>query len=270
MLASSTAGASVVAATELLEEAGCETPRLDAELLVAEALGVDRAALAVRPETELDSQAARDVRRLLRRRARREPVAYILGRRGFRRLELLVDRRVLVPRPETEHLVEAGLEAPEGARVCDVGTGSGAVALALKDERPDLEVSATDVSEEALEVARANAGELGLDVLFELGALPSGPQDLVLANLPYVREDEWSELSPEITRFEPRGALVSGPDGLDAIRALVATVPPGTPLALEHGGGQGPAVRMLLDGAETRLDLAGHERVTVGRAPATR
>ena len=245
-----------------LAQAGCDTPRLDAELLLADALGVDRAALYAREFGEPAGFADR-----VRRREAREPVAYILGRRPFRRIDLLVDPRVLIPRPDTEALVEAALDLPAGARVHDVGTGSGAVALALKDERPDLVVSGSDASADAVEVARANAARLGLDVAFEVvRGLPSGSYDLVVANLPYVREGEWDGLPPEIRLYEPREALVSGADGLDAIRELV-TGASGTRLALEHAPDQAAAVRALLGDARTVRDLAGRERVTVGRAP---
>jgi release factor glutamine methyltransferase len=199
----------------------------------------------------------------------REPVAYILGRKGFRWIELAVDRRVLIPRPDTETLVEVALGlADSGARVHDVGTGSGAVALALKQERPDLVVSGSDASAGAVEVARENAARLGLDVPFALAdGLPRGSFDLVVANLPYVREDEWDALQPEIRLYEPREALVSGADGLDAIRSLVDSAPGGLLLALEHAPDQGAAVRGLLRDARTERDLGGRERVTVGRAP---
>jgi release factor glutamine methyltransferase len=258
----------VAAAVDALTAAGCDTPRLDAELLIADGLGVDRGRLVSDPALEVPSSAAREIGERIRRRVAREPVAYILGRRGFRRIELGVDRRVLIPRPETELLVELALELPRGARVHDVGTGSGAVALALADERPDLRVSASDASEDALAVARANAAALSLDV--ELSAargLPQGEYDLVVANLPYVAEAEWAGLQPEIRRYEPRAALVSGEDGLDAIRELVGQAPAGLALALEHAPAQAAAVRELLSGAHTLRDLAGHERVTVGVAP---
>jgi release factor glutamine methyltransferase len=146
------------------------------------------------------------------------------------------------------------------------------VALALLDERADLVVSASDASASAVDVARANAARLGLplEVSVQRG-MPSGSEggqfDLVLANLPYVREDEWDGLAPEIRLFEPRSALVSGADGLDAIRSLVDGAPPGTRLALEHAPGQAAKVRALLAGAATHRDLAGRERVTVGSAP---
>jgi release factor glutamine methyltransferase len=195
----------------------------------------------------------------------REPVAYILGRRGFRRIELIADSRGLIPRPETELLVDVAVELPEGARVHDVGTGSGAIALALRDERPDLRVTASDASEAAVELARANAAALGIELEVSLArGLPRGDYDLVVANLPYVKEAEWGGLQPEIVRYEPREALVSGADGLDAIRQLVGEAPAGQRLALEHGAAQGAAVRGMLEGAETHRDLAGHERVTVG------
>jgi release factor glutamine methyltransferase len=235
---------SVNEAARLLAEAGCDTPRLDAELLLREGADVER-------------------------RIAREPVAYILGRKGFRWIELSVDRRVLIPRPDTETLVEVALElAPDGARVHDVGTGSGAVALALKAERPDLVVSASDASADAVDVARENAHRLGLEVSFAVArGLPPGDYDLVVANLPYVREDEWDELAPEIRLYEPREALVSGADGLDAIRSLVAAAPAGTLLALEHTPAQTEAVSELLAEPRTVRDLAGRERVTAGHAP---
>jgi release factor glutamine methyltransferase len=254
----------MAAAVAELAGAGCDTPRLDAELLLADALGVERAELYLRDVADDPPGFAERIRR----RAAREPVAYITGRRAFRRIELAVDRRVLIPRPETETLVELALELPRGARVHDVGTGSGAIALALKDERPDLVVSGSDASPDAVDVARGNAERLALDVPFEVArGLPAGDYDLVVANLPYVREDEWDGLAPEIRLYEPRQALVSGADGLDAIRELAAAAPAGTRLALEHAPDQAAAVRALLTDARTVCDLAGRERVTAGAAP---
>jgi release factor glutamine methyltransferase len=260
------------AAVTALSAAGCSTPRLDAEVLIAEALGADRGVLHGSPDLAMTGGQARVISERVRRRVAREPVAYILGRRGFRRIEVSVDPRVLIPRPETELLVEVALELPSGSRVHDVGTGSGAVALALLDERPDLVVSASDASAAAVEVARANAARLGLPLEVSVqSGLPLGNEgrvfDLVLANLPYVREDEWDGLAPEIRRYEPREALVAGPDGLDAIRSLVDEAPSGTRLALEHAPGQAATVRGLLRDARTHTDLAGRERVTVGLAP---
>ena len=232
---------------------------------MADALGVTRAAVIADPGMAISGAAARVIGERMRRRAMREPVAYILGRQAFRHIELAVDPRVLIPRPETELLVECAIGMEEGARVHDLGTGSGAIALAIKQERPDMAVGGSDTSPAALDVARENAARLRLDV--EFGAEPDWEADLVVANLPYVREDEWAGLQPEIRGYEPRTALVSGVDGLDAIRALVAAAPAGTQLALEHAPPQAAGVRALLVGAATVDDLAGRERVTLGSVP---
>jgi release factor glutamine methyltransferase len=256
------------AAITSLEAAGCMSPRLDAELLIADALGVGREQLFLDPDMEIPPPAARTIAEHVRRRNEREPVAYILGKKGFRNIELKIDRRVLVPRPESEMLVEAALDLPEGARVHDVGTGSGAIALALLDERPDLHVSASEVSPEAVELARENAELLGLPLEIEIAdGLPPGDYDLVIANLPYVRDERWETLMPEINRYEPRVALTGGEDGLEYIRELVAALPPGTRVALEHADDQADAIREMLDEAVSYPDLANWDRITVGRAP---
>jgi release factor glutamine methyltransferase len=252
-----------------LTAAGCETPRLDAEVLLAAVLGVDRAALISHPERPLEPAEARRFQTAAARRREREPVAYITGRRGFRTIELEVDARVLIPRPETEFVVEAALELPAGARVVDVGTGSGAIALSLKAERPDLEVLATDSDPGALDVARANARRLGLGVTFVHGDLLAGvAADAVLSNPPYVSDGE--RLMPEVRRWEPRAALIAGPDGLDVIRRLVPAASGARLLAVEVGAGQAAAVAALARDAgfaavEAVRDLAGIERVVVGR-----
>jgi release factor glutamine methyltransferase len=263
-------GQALTAATRRLAEAGCDTPRLDAELLLAEVLDADRARLVIDRDRQLDAGLVDRFGALVARREAREPVAYILGRRSFRRLTLHVDPRVLIPRPETELLVEVARTLRAGAVVADVGTGSGAVALALKDERPDLVVRGTDVSVDALAVARANAARLGLEVAFACADLFDGdPADAVLANLPYVAEG--AALPPEITRYEPAGALFAGADGLDLVRRLVAQVAavPVRMLALEIAPGQAWPVARLMEAAgwgtvDILRDLAGLERVVVG------
>jgi len=267
-------------AVDALRAAGVEDPRLDAELLLAEATGWTRAALVADPGAEVLSAAARRFGEMVRRRLRREPVAYILGRKGFRDIELAVDPRVLIPRPETELLVELALEVAPG-RVLDAGTGSGAIALAVADELPGCEVTATDTSRKALEVARGNAGRLGSTdrVRFLEGSLPEGERfDLILANLPYVAERDWPSLEPEVTRWEPREALLAGPDGLDAYLAFIPVATghlhrcqeqKAGALAVEVGEGQAPAVARLMEEAgfvdvEARRDLAGIERAVLG------
>lgn len=254
-----------------LAAAGCDSPRLDAELLLAEALGVGRERLVLDRHEMLSPAGWARFEALIERRRGREPVAYLTGVKDFRWLTLEVDRRVLIPRPETELLVEAGLSLPAGARVADVGTGSGAVALALKHERPDLVVRGLDVSADAVNVARGNAERLGLEVSFAVcDLLDALPYDAVLANLPYVREG--TPLAPEIALYEPAEALFAGLDGLDLIRRLVVAVAGRVPfVALEIDPAQADEVRALVRAAgfasvDVRLDLAGRERVVVGSA----
>jgi release factor glutamine methyltransferase len=264
----------LAASSDALQAAGLETPRLDAELLLCEATGWERAQLVADPEAGVPAGAARRFGEMVRRRLRREPVAYILGRKGFRHIELAVDRRVLIPRPETELLVELALEL-RPRRLLDLGTGSGAIALAIADELPDCALVATDTSGAALALARGNAERLGLAdrVEFVEAMLPPDPGefDLIVANLPYVAETEWGGLEPEVTQWEPREALLAGPDGLDVLRTAIPAAAALAPaLALEVGAGQAAAVSELLFAAgfatvETRPDLAGIPRIVWGR-----
>jgi release factor glutamine methyltransferase len=271
LLPGATVSSAVRAAAARLAEAGCETPRLDAEVLLAWVLRVGRERLVLDGRSELGARAGARYSRAIDRRVAREPVAYITGVKEFRRISLAVDGRVLIPRPETELLVEVGLSLGAGARVIDVGTGSGAVALALKDERPDLVLTGVDVSADAIEVARSNAVRLGLDVRFVCGDLlgsVEGRVDAVLANLPYVADG--ASLAAEIARYEPPSALFAGPDGLDVIRRLVGSVAGVALIALEIGFDQAAAVASLVAAAgfgsiEVLADLAGHDRVVVGR-----
>ena len=270
------AGSSVkdalTAAAEALEVSGVEQPRLDAELLLAEALETNRADLYAQPERALEPAAAERFADMLSRRSRREPVAYILGRAHFRELELLVDASVLIPRPETELLVDL---AEDRRRVLDVGTGSGAIALAVAQERDGARVTGIDNSYDAVQVARANAERLGLEVEFLIADLiVGGPYDLIVSNPPYVREADWPTLQPEITLYEPREALVAGDDGLDVIRELVPAAVEvlvrGGMLAVEVGQGQARSVEGLFERSrfthvETIRDLAGIPRVVTGR-----
>jgi release factor glutamine methyltransferase len=263
-------------ATEHLAKTS-DTARLDAELLLAHALGRTRIELYTDFDRPLNETELTAYRELVARRARHEPVAYLLGEWGFRRLTLAVDARALIPRPETEIVVERclerlrGLEAP---RVLDVGTGSGAIALALADEHEGAHVTAIDVSVEALELARANAERTGLAIELRehdlRDGLPEGPWDLVVSNPPYVEPAELDTLMPDVREYEPHVALV-GEGATEAVaRSAYAVLRPGAWLVLEIGHGQAAQTLALLAGlgyGETvaTKDLAGRERVVEGR-----
>jgi release factor glutamine methyltransferase len=270
-----TLGEVLSSSAEYLARKGVDSPRLDAELILAHAYGMTRLELYTsfdRPLAEAELAVARP---LVERRGRREPLAYVLGEWGFRRLTLRTDARALVPRPETEIVVERALAAIEGIgapRVVDVGTGSGAIALAVADEHPGATVIATDVSPEALSLARENADRLGLEIeLVETSLLDGleGPFDLVVSNPPYVREDEIDALQPEVRDWEPRLALVGDQTAAlaDAARGHLAS---GGALVLEVHAEHAAEVAALLEqlgyaqAAVTR-DLAGRERVVEAR-----
>jgi release factor glutamine methyltransferase len=265
------AGEIVRQAAESIAAAGCDSPEADAKLLVAKALAVSVDDLDLDGDTAVSPEAQEEIERFVARRREREPLEYIVGSARFRGIDIAVDERVLIPRRETELLVTVGAELPQGARVHEVGTGSGAIALALLSERPDLRVTASDLSEEAAEKARENAERLGipLEVTVAKG-IPDHVEeaDLLIANLPYVTTTSIDERSPEIRR-EPEIAVMgeSGDDGLGVIRGLVAETPSGWRMAMEHDTHHGPAMRELLREAETRTDYRGDERVTVGLAP---
>jgi release factor glutamine methyltransferase len=260
-------------ATEYLAGRGVSSPRVDAELLLAHALGLQRIELYTqhdRPLTETERAAARE---LVARRGAREPLAYVLGDWDFHRLTLKTDSRALVPRPETEVLVERCLELLDGLqvpRVLDVGTGTGAIALALKSERPDAEVIATDVSPEALVLARENANTLGLDVEFvatDLAEGVDGPFTLVVSNPPYVLAAEFDALEPEVRDWEPRAALVD--EGQTTRLVTDARGILDGRLVLEVHEERAAEIAAGLDAAgytEVRVgaDLAGRDRVVEG------
>ncbi len=266
------------ASTEAFRAAGIADPGTDAEALLAEIAGVGRAELVAFGDREITGPVARAFAEAVRRRLRREPVAYILGTKGFRHLDLSVDRRVLIPRPETEMLVDLALEFRPSS-VLEIGTGSGAVALAVADEVPGCLVTATDTSAEALEVARANSLAVGVGerVEFVEGTWgPPGDYDLILANLPYVPAG--TRLEPELASWEPASALFAGPEGTEVIEEVLAGLPGSgvraPVIGLEMGHDQGEVVGELVSKAgfgelEVRRDLAGHERVVVGRQPGS-
>ena len=265
--------------TDYLTTHGITNARRETEWIFAETLKLSRIELYTRFDMPMEEADVTRLRNLVQRRGRREPLAYVLGNQAFGALTLAVGPGVLVPRPETEELVEIVLAQcpPEPPlRVLDVGTGSGAIALSIKQARPTWEVAGTDVSEVALGFARANGERAGVVVSWHLGHLARGlpgPFDLVAANLPYIAEHERPQCDPELA-FEPQGALFSGADGLDLMRELISDLPrvlaPQGQALLEHGWQQGAAVRNLAEACgfqvETRQDLAGKDRFAHLRA----
>lgn len=265
---------------DYFRDKGIESPRLDAELLLSATLEMDRVALYVNFERPLDADELFRYREKVRRRAGREPLQYIVGETEFWSLPFFVNPAVLIPRADTEVLVEEALKRIDGcSSVLDVGTGSGAIAVALAHEKPELKVTALDCSAVALEVARDNAGrnEVSERVVFltgDLNSLPSGPYDMIVSNPPYVPSRDWEKLMPEVRDHEPRLALDGGDDGLEAYRRIavqaVQILSPGGWLLVEVGIGQAPVVNALFKAAgltavEQRDDYAGISRVVMGQ-----
>jgi release factor glutamine methyltransferase len=281
-------------AITLLEENRVGSPRMNAEVLLMFVVGCDRAYLYAHPEHELSSDEQSRYDEALEQRARGIPAQYITGHQEFWGLDFIVSPAVLIPRPETEHLVEAVLNIARGIsptaelphpsqtrarvghpRILDVGTGSGCVALALASELPHADIHATEISADALEIARANAARLGLDhrVRFHHTDLLhgiEGPFDVVASNPPYVGESEYDKVQLEVRKFEPRSAVFAGADGMDVIRRLApqawAALKPGGTLAIEIGYSQEAAVRNLLGdwrNVDTVPDLRGIPRVVL-------
>ncbi|MHA6197351.1 peptide chain release factor N(5)-glutamine methyltransferase [Pseudomonas wadenswilerensis] len=258
------------------------TARLDAELLLAAAIGKSRSYLHTWPERIVASEAAQTFADYLQRRRAGEPVAYILGQQGFWNLDLEVAPHTLIPRPETELLVETAmqLQPAEQARVLDLGTGTGAIALALASERRQWQVTAVDRVDEAVALAERNRQRLQLDNARVLAshwfsALDGQRFELIISNPPYIAAEDPHLVAGDV-RFEPSSALVAGADGLDDLRQIIAEAPAhlveGGWLLLEHGYDQAAAVRELLarhgfEQIESRLDLNAHERITLGRLP---
>ncbi|VVC76693.1 Release factor glutamine methyltransferase [Aquicella siphonis] len=259
-----------------------EYPLLEAEVLLSHVLQKPRSHLHAWSESSIDHAQFLQFSVCLQRRCNREPLAYITGRREFWSLDLMVTPDTLIPRPETELMVECVLESmPENnplTRVADLGTGSGAIGLAIAHERPSWQIYATDASESALQIARKNAQQLGLDnVYFSCGnwctALPRADFDVIVSNPPYIGESEWAAYA-EGLEYEPRSALVSGSDGLDAIRTISHTAKyflrPAGYVLVEHGFLQGAAVRRLFAASgysqiHSVRDLSGRERVTIAQ-----
>ena len=265
-------------------ERGIESPRLDAELLLAHVLGISRVRLYMEYDRPLVPDELDAYRALVKRRAQREPVAYLTGKRAFWTIEVKTDRRALIPRSDTEVVVEEVFERlPEDAdgTLVDIGTGTGVIALAIASERPDIDVVAIDVSAEALALTRENVERLGMTDRFELlegdltGPLGDRRVDYIVSNPPYVEDD--ADLEPEVAEHEPGGALFAGPEGLDVLRRLIPAafdaLKPGGWFTTEIGHAQGEAVRESFDRAGfvdvcVRKDYGGNDRVVSGRKPA--
>jgi len=263
--------------TEHLAGKGFEQPRLDAERLLAQALGMERVELYMHLDRPLGDAELGTARRLLARRAGGEPLQYVLGEWGFRRLTLHVDRRALIPRPETEVVVErclALIGASDAPRVLDVGTGTGAIALAIADEHPGARVTAVDVSEDALALARENVERTGLPVELRLhdlfDGLPGEGWDLVVSNPPYVREEELPSLPSGVVEWEPGVALVGRGHTEGVVREAANVLRPDGALVLEVHERAAAAVASLLEAegfveVRTTADLVGRDRVVEGR-----
>ncbi len=274
------------AARDRLKATGIEMPVIDARLLLEAAAGATRADLLNDPQRQLTDEQTRTLDTYLERRERREPIAHILGRKGFWTVMLSVGPQVLTPRPDTELVVIAALERLEpaaSARVLDLGTGSGAILLAVLAERPAAKGLGVDISEDALAVARENAANLGLAGRTALlrgdwtAGLETDGFDLVVSNPPYIPTADIPALDPEVRQYEPLAALDGGPDGLDAYRVLAPEIlrvlKPGGGFVVEIGYDQGPAVTSLFETAgaaelELRKDLGGRDRVVAGRKKA--
>jgi release factor glutamine methyltransferase len=275
-------GRAVNAATQRLEEAGCPTARLDAQVILAHVLGVGRSWLFAHYEVALEPAQAECYTELIARRIAHEPVAYLTGHKEFYGIDLQVDRRVLIPRPETEMLVDtvlaiAAAQSPAGMTIADVGTGSGAIALAVATNAPNVRVYALDISDAALDVARANFARLDMRRQIVplhsdfLAALPECV-DLIVANLPYVNSTDYQTLEPDVRVYEPQLALESGPQGLDAITKLLQQTQrylnSDGMVILEIGYDQGLLVadlveRLLPDArhVDVSRDYQGHDRM---------
>lgn len=277
-----TVGMALNSGTQRLKEAQIDTAFLDAQVLLAHVLGVDRPWLFAHPEVELSLRQADRFADRIARCVAREPVAYLIGHKEFYGLDLYVDSRVLIPRPETEMLVDEVLRELDArgngpVRVADIGTGSGAIALAIACNVENARIQAADVSRRALAVARINARRL--DVRRQVTLLHGNlleplaePVEIIVANLPYISSDEYAWLEPNVRNYEPRLALESGPQGLDAIEQLLHAAPehltPNGMIYLEIGWQQGPAVQALVDrllpqaqDVEVHQDYQGHDRL---------
>lgn len=277
-----TVGRALISAKQRLEDSSCSTPHLDAQVILAYVLNVDRSWLFAHHEYELTAQQAEAYTALIMRRMQHEPVAYLVGRKEFYGLDFLVDQRVLIPRPETELLVDAVLDAVElrelvHPKVADIGTGSGAIAIAVAANCQQARIYAVDISPSALEVARQNVARLDAAqqvTLLQGDLLTPLPErvDVIVANLPYIRSDAYQALMPDVRAYEPQLALEAGPEGLDAIARLlqqsVNHLNPNGVLFLEIGHDQGEAVLKLAQGLlpqahsiRLRQDYHGHDRL---------
>ena len=265
-----------------VEQIGGDSPRLDAELLLSHVTGLGRTSFRAWPEREVPAEQAEPFMNLVAQRASGQPIAYLLGEQEFWSLPLKVSSSTLIPRPDTECVVEAALslELPANARVLDLGTGTGAIALALASEQSGWQILASDRVEQAVALARENSQQLGLSITVVqshwFDQIPAGTFDLLISNPPYIPASD-HHLKEGDVRFEPESALVAGEDGLDDIRLLVTEgldwLNPNGWMLLEHGYDQGEAVRDLFAKAgwrniETRKDYGGNDRMTLARKPA--